>query len=99
MALILKIVSEFYRLIILKLALFILPIYCTLWIIGKVRFSRLEVWEMNLLSHYFINFSFTILINVTSIITMVTLLMSLLFSLMLPVLFSFVMCCLFLLLF
>ena len=55
MGLILKIVSEFYHLIILQLVLFILPIYCTLWIIGTACFSRLELWKMNLYSHYFIN--------------------------------------------
>ena len=96
MGLILKIVSEFYHLIILKLTLFILPIHCTLWIIGMACFSRLELWKMNLFSQYFTSFSFTFLFIVTSIITMVTLLL-LLFLLLLLVLFSFVMCCLFLL--
>ena len=99
MGLILKIVSEFYHLTILKLALFILPIYCTLWIIGTACFSGLESRKMNLCSHYFINFSFTFLFIVTSVITMVTLLLLLLFLLMLPVLFPFVVCCLVLLLF
>ena len=98
-SLILKIVSDFYHLIILKLAFFILPLYCTLWIIGMTCFSGLKLWKMNLFSHYFINFSFTFLFIVTSIITMVTLLLLLLFLLNLPVLFSFVMSCLFLLLF
>ena len=78
---------------------FFLHIFCTLWIVGTACFSGLKLWEMNLFSHYFINFSFPFLFIVTSIITMVTLLLLLLFSLMLPVLFSFVMCCLFLLLF
>ena len=72
MGLILKIVSEFYHLIIFNLALFILPIYCTFWIIGTACFSGLELWKMNLFSHYFINFSFTFLFIVTSIITMVS---------------------------
>ena len=99
MGLILKIVSEFYHLIMLKLALFILLIYCTLQIIETACFSGLEFWKMNLCSHYFINFSFTFLFIVTDIITMVTLLLLILFSLMLPVLFPFVICCLFLLLF
>ena len=99
MGVILKTLSDFYDLIILKLALFIQPIYCTLWIIGTACFSGLESWKTNLFSHYFINFSFTFLFIVTSIITIVTLLFLLLFSLMLPVLFSFVMCCLFFLLF
>ena len=85
MGLILKIVSEFYHLIILKLVLFILPKYCTLWIIRTACFSGLELWKMNLFSHYFINFSFTFQFIVTSIITMVTFLLLLLFSLMLPV--------------
>ena len=40
--LILKIASDFYHLIILKLALFILTIYCTLWIIEMACFSGLE---------------------------------------------------------
>ena len=53
MGLILKLVSEFYHLIILKLALFILPIYCTLSIIGTTCLSGLELWKMNLFSHYF----------------------------------------------
>ena len=97
MGLLLKIVSEFYRLIILKLAFFILPIYCTLWIIATACFSRLELLKINLLSQYFMNFSFTFLFIVTSTITMVTLLLSLLFLLLLLVLFSFVMCRLFLL--
>ena len=91
MGLILETVSDFYHLIILKLAIFILPIYCTLWIIGMACFSGLELWKMNLFCHYFINFSFTFLFIVTNIITMVTLL---LVSLMLQVFFSFVMCCL-----
>ena len=59
MSLILKIVSEFFYLIILKLALFILPLSCTLWIIGTACFPGLELWKMNLFSDYFINFSFT----------------------------------------
>ena len=99
MGLILKIVSEFYHLIILKLALFILPVHCTLWSIGTACFSGLELWKMYLFSHYFINLSFTFLFIVTSIITMVTLLLLLLFSLMLPMLFPIVICCLFSLLF
>ena len=98
MGVILNIVSDFYDLIILKLALFILTTYCTLWIIGMACFSGLESWKTNLFSHYLINFSFTFLFIVTSIITIVTLLL-LLFSLMLPVFFWFVMCCLFFLLF
>ena len=85
MGVILNIVSDFYDLIILKLALFILTTYCTLWIIGMACFSGLESWKTNLFSHYLINFSFTFLFIVTSIITIVTLL--LLFSLMLPVFF------------
>ena len=76
----------------LKLALFILPIYCTLWIIGTACFSGLELRKMNLFSHYFINFNFTFLFILTSIITMVAPLLLLLFSLMLAVLFSFVIC-------
>ena len=71
---ILEIASEFYHLIILKVVLFILPMYCTLWIIGTTCFSRLELWKMNLFSHYFINFSFTFLFIATNIIAMVTLL-------------------------
>ena len=98
MGLISKIVSEFYHLIILKLALFILPIYRTLWIIGTACFSGLESRKISLFSHYFINFSFTFPFIVTSVLTMVTLLL-LLFLLMLPVLFPFVICCLVLLLF
>ena len=98
MGFILKIVSDFHYLIILKFILFILLIYCNLWIIGRACFSGVELWKMSLFSHYFINFSFTFLFIGTSIITMVTLLLLSLFSLILPVLFSFVMGCLFLLL-
>ena len=98
MGFILKIVSDFYHLIILKLTLFILLIYYNLWIIGTACFSGVELWKMNLFSHYFINFSFTFLFIGTSIITMVTLLLLSLFSLILSVLFPFVMGCLFLLL-
>ena len=59
---------------------------CTLWIIGTACFSGLELWKMNLFSHYFINFSFTFLFIVTSFITMVTLLLLLLLlSLMLSI--------------
>ena len=76
----------------LKLALFILPIYCTLCIIGTACFSGLELRKMNLFSHCFINLSFIFLFIVTSIITMVAPLLLLLFSLMLVVLFSFVIC-------
>ena len=98
MGFILKIVPDFYHLIILKLTLFILLIYYNLWIIGTACFLGVELWKMNLFSHYFINFSFSFLFIGTSIITMVTLLLLSLFSLILPVLFSFVMGCLFLLL-
>ena len=45
----------------LLLALFILPIYCTLWITGTARFSGFQLWKMNLSSHYFINCSLTFL--------------------------------------
>ena len=78
----------FLEAITLKLALFILPIYCTLWIIGTVCFYGMELWKMNLFSYYFINSSFPFLFIVTSIITMSTLLLLSLFLLMLPVLFS-----------
>ena len=66
-----------------KLALFILPICCNLWIIGTASFSGLELWKMNLFSHYFINFSFTFLFIFTSIITMLTVLLLLLLFLLL----------------
>ena len=69
--LILKIVSEFYHLIIFKLAHFILPMYRTLRIIGKACFSGLGLWKMNFFSHYFFNFSFNFLFIVTGIITMI----------------------------
>ena len=50
MGLILKIVSEFYQYLIkLKLALFILPIYCIWWIIGTTCFSGFELWKINYL--------------------------------------------------
>ena len=62
-------------------------------------FSRLELWKMNLFSHYFINFSFTFLYIFTSIVTIITLLLLLLLLLMLPILFSFLTCYLLLLLF
>ena len=101
MGLMLKIVPQLYNFdnIGVIIGIFYSPIHCTLWIIETACFSVFELWKMNLFSRYFISFSFNVLSIVVSIITMITLLLLLLLPLLPPILFLFIMCYLFLLLF